>query len=197
MPFITKSLAIGDTNVCEVDFVKARLPGNLFNGLDLRPEYQHKAYVLSGLSRELFELGSEGPICTDEGMDKTIAINQEIRPSSGQAFFFYPYPATDLYNLCKKHGLLYPETMEQVSGYKELPVIKLTHCKMKECVKSQQTLLLYFMARRLSIVLGIKHKMFEWTVHHLLLCWPSLFTRLFSKDNIIKRALRKLQYSRF
>lgn len=137
------------------------------------------------------------PMETKEMMDKTIAINQEIRPSSGQAFFFYPYPATDLYNLCKKHGLLYPETMEQVSGYKELPVIKLTHCKMKECVKSQQTLLLYFMARRLSIVLGIKHKMFEWTVHHLLLCWPSLFTRLFSKDNIIKRALRKLQYSRF
>lgn len=156
----------------------------------------NSAKVLTAVNVNYFTYNIFGfPMETKNMMDKTIAINKKIRPSSGQAFFFYPYPGTELYNLCKENGLLMPEKMKQVSGYKESPIIKLTNCKEKECVKSQENLQLYFMARRLSSLLGIEHQIFESIVHHLLLCWPSLFTRLLSKDNIVKRALRKLQYA--
>lgn len=137
------------------------------------------------------------PMETKEMMNETITINKKIRPSSGQAYFFYPFVNTELYNYCRDNGLLNVEDMDGVSGYRERPVIKLTHCTEKECISAQQDLLLFFLTRRLSTILGMKHVIFEKIIHWLLMLRPSLFVSILTKENYLKKALRKIQYAYF
>lgn len=63
----------------------------------------------------------------------TLNLNLELRPNFGKCFYFYPYPGTRLYQLCKDYDLLL-ENIESVSGYLESPSIKevfMTHIEIK------------------------------------------------------------------
>ncbi|MDA8100931.1 MAG: radical SAM protein [Nitrospiraceae bacterium] len=134
------------------------------------------------------------PFETKEQMARTVQINTAIRPHSGQAFFFYPYPGTDLYNLCKEHNLLNRSEMESVSGYREKPTIRLTNCSIEDCIRQHNTLQLYFISRRFARVLSLDSKLLDKTIHSLLMIYPSFLVRLFSKENVIKKVLRWIQY---
>lgn len=46
------------------------------------------------------------PFETREIVEETIAFNKQISPSEIQFSIFYPYPGTDLHNLCEKRGYL-------------------------------------------------------------------------------------------
>ena len=46
------------------------------------------------------------PFETPEIVEETVAFNKQISPSEIQFSIFYPYPGTDLYNLCEKRGYL-------------------------------------------------------------------------------------------
>ena len=134
------------------------------------------------------------PFETKEQMQETVAINKAIRPSSGCAFFFYPFPKTELFNICVENDLLLKKSMFSVDGYCEKPVIKLSNCEESDCVSLQRELSLYFAARRLSRLSRIDSERFEAAVLKILLLQPSFFMKLLSKDSSIKRNLRKLMY---
>jgi len=70
------------------------------------------------------------PFETKEQMKETLKINRIIKPDMGIVFYFYPYPGTKLFNICKENNLLLSdEENKKISGYLEKPAIKLTHCR--------------------------------------------------------------------
>lgn len=136
------------------------------------------------------------PLETKQQMHNTISLNMKIKPHSGQVFFFYPYPKTELYNICVENNLLIPERMAEVSGYKEKTVIKMINCTEKDCIKAYQQLTLYFMARRLSNFLKYNHVLVDRFVYSIMLIFPLFFVKIFTKKNPIKQILRKVFYMR-
>lgn len=126
-------------------------------------------------------------------MDKTLALNQLIRPHSGTSFYYYPYPGTKLHELCKKRDILDFEKMKSVSGYKEKPVILMTNCTEKECIQAQRALSLYLAARSAAFMLNIDSPRFDMILYHFLLLFPSFFTYIFDRENLIRKLMRKVQ----
>ena len=55
--------------------------------------------------------------------EETIKLNMEIKPNFGKCFYFFPYPGSKIYQLCKEYNLLNAD-LDSVSGYLEKPVIK-------------------------------------------------------------------------
>ena len=113
---------------------------------------------------------------------------------SAKVFYFYPYPGTGLYNLCLENNLIDPDKMQDVSGYREKPVVKMTVETKKSCIRSQQKLLLYFLSRRILRILHIDYAPLRRALHYVLMIWPPLFIDIFTQDSILKRIARKLQY---
>lgn len=134
------------------------------------------------------------PFETEEQMTKTYELNREIRPQSGQVFFFYPYPGTDLYEICKKNDLLKPELMNDVAGYTEKPVIKLTSCTESDCVKVHHKLFTYLLVRKVSKVIHTDKVWVDNLIHKAMLLTPKTMISLILKENILKIALRKILY---
>lgn len=134
------------------------------------------------------------PFETREQMQETVAINKAIRPSSGGAFFFFPFPKTELHDVCTKNDLFLKEKMQSVDGYCESPVIQLFDCEESECVSLQQELTLYFAVRRLCRLLRINNEILETGMHKILLLRPSFFMKLLFRDGRLKRGLRRLMY---
>jgi len=59
---------------------------------------------------ETYALNMIGLPCeTPEMIEDTIKINKIVSPGSFQLSIFYPYPQTELFNLCKKNGFLTDE----------------------------------------------------------------------------------------
>jgi radical SAM superfamily enzyme YgiQ (UPF0313 family) len=46
------------------------------------------------------------PTETAADFNKTVAINRLCRPDASRLFIFYPYPGTDLCNICAERGLI-------------------------------------------------------------------------------------------
>lgn len=115
------------------------------------------------------------PLETKRQMERTLQINKLIRPTSGMVFYFYPYPGTELYKTCHERQLLKPETMSEVDGFMEKPVIKFVNCSEQDCIKIRQKLFLYFKTRKLAVSLGINNRFFDAAVYRTMCLAPNFF----------------------
>lgn len=137
------------------------------------------------------------PFETKEQMEQTLALNQAIRPTSGHVFFFFPYPGTELYDLCKQNGLLEPENIEELSDNMEKPAIKLPNCTDEDCVKIYQKLSIYLLVRRLTKMAKIDWAPLDSALSGTLMIAPDYVLNMTRKENLFKAIVRKFLYRRF
>ncbi len=134
------------------------------------------------------------PFETKEQMAETLKINKIIKPDMGAVFYLYPYPGTNLFNICKEHNLLLSDKEnENISGYLEKPAIKLTHCKKRDCLKMYNKIRLFLISQ--AVVSGLKlpqffGKMFYWFTSINSTFWVNVFT----KNSKFKFIIRKIFY---
>jgi len=134
------------------------------------------------------------PFETKEQMLETLKINQLIKPDNGVVFYFYPYPGTKLYDVCRDNNLLLSEKESgQISGYFEKPAIRLTNCKNEDCVKVYKKMRLFLISQ--SIVSGLKlppffGKIFYWVTSLNSTFWVNALT----KNSRFKFVIRKIFY---
>jgi len=104
------------------------------------------SYGLSTFSYNIFGL----PFETERMMKDTLKLNQLIRPSFGRCFYFFPYPGSRLYDLCKEYNFIDEPSARQVSGYLERPVIKPTFASQATVLRRARETQLYFYLRLAS-----------------------------------------------
>ncbi len=131
------------------------------------------------------------PFETKEQMRDTILINRRISPDQGAVYYFFPYPATHLYNICKEFGLLLDSSREKAS-YLEGPSIKLTHCDLNICIRLYNELKLYLLTCSARKVLGV----FAVLLYLFFRIYPSILIKIFSQRSATKNFFRKLFYDR-
>ena len=94
------------------------------------------------------------PFETARMAEDTIKLNFEIQPNSGRCFYFFPYPYTQDYELCKKYNLIDETSIASLSGYLEAPSLKeiyLTHKEIRGFVNKLQ---IYFYSRVFLFKIG-------------------------------------------
>lgn len=75
-------------------------------------------------------------------MKETLKVNKKIKPDLGICTFFYPFPNTKLYDLCKKENLLLDqEEILNINNYNFMPSIKLTPGIKRKCIKIQKKII--------------------------------------------------------
>lgn len=135
------------------------------------------------------------PFETKEFMQETLALNKRIKPDMGHAYYFFPYPGTRLYSICKEFGLLNSAEGE-LSGYLELPAIKLTHCKASDCKKLYNKLRLYLLSCAITRALKFLPRFVAEWIYLAFNLYPSFFVDLFTKRSKLKSVLRKAAYKK-
>ncbi len=136
------------------------------------------------------------PFETKEQIEKTLKINKAIQPDNGAVFYFYPYPATKLYDICKENNLLLNEEKEGVSGYFEKPAIKLMNCSVEDCVKMYRKIKLFLISQ--AIINGLKlPKIFGTIFYRLASITPGFWVNILTKNSKFKFVLRKFFYKYF
>ncbi|MBF0425541.1 MAG: radical SAM protein [Magnetococcales bacterium] len=73
---------------------------------------------------------------TPEQMQDTLTLNRQIAPDTGVCTFFYPFPGTELYDLCLRDGLIPPDDgSTQPTNYNTAPTILRTPAERHACVR--------------------------------------------------------------
>lgn len=134
------------------------------------------------------------PFETKKQMEETLKINQIIKPDNGVVFYFYPYPGTKLFDICRDNNLLLSEKESgHISGYFEKPAIKLTNCKTEDCMKIYRKMRLFLISR--SIVSSLKLPPFFGTIFYWLTSLNSTFwVNILTRNSKFKFAIRKIFY---
>lgn len=85
------------------------------------------------------------PFETAEQMAQTVQLNKDIRADRGQCSFYYPFPGTQMYELCKKNNLLLEQdSILNLTNYNSQPAIKLVNTTKEQCLHYQGQLVNYF-----------------------------------------------------
>ena len=84
----------------------------------------------------------------------TICLNRQLQPNFGKCFYFFPYPKTELHELCLHYGLLLDD-LDSRSGYFESPSLKGIFMSHRETKGMYLTLELFFYTRVFFSRLGI------------------------------------------
>ena len=137
------------------------------------------------------------PFETKEEMNETLEINKTIQPDNGAVFYFYPYPGTKLFDICKKNNLLFSdEEGKGVSGYFEKPAIKLTNCTVSDCIKMYRKIRLFLISQ--ALVSGLKLPKFCGRIFYWLTGINSAFwVNILTKNSKFKFVIRKFFYKYF
>lgn len=135
------------------------------------------------------------PFETKKLMEETLSLNKRIKPEWGGVFYFFPYPGTQLYSICKKFGLL-AKSSEKLSGYLEQPAINLTHCEINDCKKVYRKLILYLLSRWATKDLRFASSFILVLLYSLFNIYPSFFVNLFTKRSRLRHILRKMAYKK-
>ena len=133
------------------------------------------------------------PFETKEQMKKTLSLNKLIRPHMGATFYFFPYPSTRLYSICKQFDLI-NGSMEELSGYLEKPAIKPIHCKTKDCKKIYNKLKLYLLSQTASKNIRFGSRFISFWTYFIFRAYPAFFVRIFTKRSKFKSLLRRIVY---
>jgi len=87
------------------------------------------------------------PYETPEMIRETINLNKRVAPSRIAIFFFYPYPGTELYEVCKKEGFL---SERHSRSYVSESVLELPTVTTKELQKLYTEFYRYAIERRIQ-----------------------------------------------
>jgi len=109
-----------------------------------------KGYGINRFSYNMIGL----PFETKEMIKETFNLNLELQVNCGGCFYFYPYPGTRLYQLCREYDLLL-DNLESVSGYFEAPSLKEHFIGHKEVRKYREIMTIFFHMRLLFSKLKI------------------------------------------
>jgi hypothetical protein len=113
----------------------------------------------------------------------------------GTVFYFYPFPGTKLFNICKEYDLLLSDDEMTQSGYLESSSIKEIHCKKSDCIKIYQKIRLFLAVKGLGEILSLP-KPFIKLLYWITRLYSSFFVRILTKKSNIKNMVRQLLYSR-
>ena len=69
------------------------------------------------------------PYETPEMVEETINLNRRLQPDHAAIFYFYPYPQTELYEMCEKEGFL---TNKSSTSYVNEHILALPTISTKE-----------------------------------------------------------------
>lgn len=136
------------------------------------------------------------PFETKALMRETLSLNKRIRPNSGIVYYFFPYPGTRLHSICKEYGLL-GSSRDDLSGYLEEPAINLTHCKIKDCKKVYNKLMLYLFSRWATNNLKFASSFASVFLYILFNIYPSFFVNLFTKRSKLRDIFRRIAYKNY
>lgn len=131
------------------------------------------------------------PFETKSQMLDTLKINKKLQPYRGTCFYFYPYPSTKLYDICKKFDLL-NEDSEKMTGYFGSPAIKLTHCDPKSTKKICERLRLYLYLRR--ILNNIRLGSIASILYYLMIPFAGIVSKILVGDSKLKALIRSFVY---
>lgn len=131
------------------------------------------------------------PFETSNQMEQTLTLNKRIKPGKGVVFYFYPYPATRLHEVCRDFNL-FDEKCEKLSGYLEGPAIKMTHCSEKDCISLYNKFRLYLLSLNLANTLRMP-KM-AGIISLIFSVYPSFWVKRITSDSSMKSFARKLIY---
>jgi len=131
------------------------------------------------------------PYETEVQMRETLLFNKFLKPDGGTCFYFFPYPGTHLYNLCKESGLLL-ESSKEMSGYFDGIAIKLTCASVRACKKIYNELRLYLLMRSLKDKIGF----LSGIVYIVCRINLKFFIRFLTRRSRLKNIFRKIFYKR-
>jgi len=129
---------------------------NLLNRCHTNALLIEKCSLIKDAGINLFTFNIVGfPGETRKEMLDTYELNKIISPDSGDCFYFYPYENTELYNICKKKGLLKSEaeTLE-ITNYCSMPSIQMDAEQERACIHFHDKLIQYFAKQRLLLALA-------------------------------------------
>ena len=124
---------------------------------------------------------------TPETIEETIALNRQLRPDEFQFSVFYPYPLTELYDLCVAQGLIKPGARLS-SYYSKESVLDLPTLSAEELARGYER----FEALQAELALArsspFKHRVYTW----LLKLYGGDGARLQRHWNALRRLRHKL-----
>ena len=153
----------------DADIVKALKNMNCTKahiGLESGSEFFRKEYLNRNYSNDLLiekvrmvqkagiELATYNivgfPFETTDQMRETLELNKTLEPDGGICSFFYPFPGTELYDVCVKEGLLFNEKKSlNITNYNRGPVIRVTN--RRGCIHIQRQLVGYFAKKKMLL----------------------------------------------
>jgi radical SAM superfamily enzyme YgiQ (UPF0313 family) len=92
------------------------------------------------------------PYETPAMIRQTINLNKRLKPDQAAVFFFYPYPGTELYDVCKKEGFL---SARHAGSYVSESVLELPTVSAKELKKLYTEFYGYVIDRRIEGLPGL------------------------------------------
>jgi len=134
------------------------------------------------------------PFETNAMATDTYLLNNELRPSSGMLSYFYPYPGTTIYTLCRKYELFHDD-LESVSSLNEAPSVKEIFMTHKEIKNNYEKMKIYFYMRLVSSRIHLPY-FFEKVVLKILILFKKPILYLLnpklkkSKKMILRKTLR-------
>jgi len=87
------------------------------------------------------------PYETPEMIRETINLNKRLAPGQVAVFFFYPYPGTELYEVCQREGFL---SARHAESYVSESVLELPTVTTQELQKLYTEFYLYVIERRIQ-----------------------------------------------
>ncbi len=101
--------------------------------------------ILKNAGIRLFTYNMVGlPFESKRHMQNTLSINKAIGAGDGQCTFFYPFPKTELYNICKENNLLIHKDLKNIpTNYNTRPFIRQSAKQKSDCIKAQKKITNY------------------------------------------------------
>jgi len=131
------------------------------------------------------------PFETRDQMLDTLRINKKLRPYRGACFYFFPYPKTRLYEICREFHLLRAD-YEKLRGYFGSPGIILTHCRPKDARRICDRLRLLLHLNR--ILTNIRLRYIGSLLYYCMIPFASYISRLLVGSSGLKSMIRAFVY---
>ena len=114
-----------------------RFRRKMLNRKHTNQDIVEKARLVRDADIKLFTFNIVGfPHETKEQMIDTLNLNKQIKPDTGVCTYFYPFPGTELFNICKRDGFLDNLDIENLpSNYNTRPIIPRSDREKKDCTR--------------------------------------------------------------
>jgi hypothetical protein len=132
------------------------------------------------------------PFETRSQMLDTLRINKKLRPYRGACFYFFPYPKTRLYEICKEFHLI-REDYEKMRGYFSSPGIIMTHCRPKDARRICDRLRLLLYINR--ILTNIKLCYIAPLLYYCMIPFARYISRVSIGSSALRSLIRTFVYS--